>query len=374
MPCAATRWQAAGSSNKITEPSSHKKFETGCNTSQSKKGYEFQMFKRILGRSGIEVSALGLGCWAIGGPFSWNGVPKGWGQVDDAQSIRAIHRALELGITLFDTAAVYGAGHSERVLGRALAGKREDVTIATKFGIEFDEATRQITGINMRLTGRQVRTACEESLRRLGTDYIDIYHLHPAEYSLEHAGEVRSALEDLVQDGLIRTYGWSITSVDGLEIFAAGKHCGVTQNELNVMSDPVEFRLACEAHNIGWLCRGPLGMGLLTGKYDRNSAVADDDIRKEWDLSEKGKETERLNRLARIQTELKADGRTLAQGALAWVWARSELAVPIPGFKNEAQVLENVAAAGFGALDAERMVRIDDELCQFGPPLPAIHS
>jgi aryl-alcohol dehydrogenase-like predicted oxidoreductase len=331
------------------------------------------MFKRILGRSGIEVSALGLGCWAIGGPFSWNGEPKGWGQVDDAQSIRAIHRALELGITLFDTAAVYGAGHSERVLGQALANKRERVTIATKFGIEFDEATRQIIGINMRLTAKQVRTACEDSLRRLGTDYIDIYHLHPAEYSLEHASEVRSALEDLVKDGLIRTYGWSITSVEGLEVFANGKHCGVTQNELNVMSDPVEFRLACEAHSIGWLCRGPLGMGLLTGKYDRNSEVADDDIRKEWDLSEKGRETERLSRLARIQTDLKADGRTLAQGALAWVWARSQLAVPIPGFKNEAQVLENADAARFGALDAERMARIDDELSQFGPPLPAIH-
>jgi aryl-alcohol dehydrogenase-like predicted oxidoreductase len=332
------------------------------------------MFTRILGRSGIEVSALGLGCWAIGGPFSWNGVPKGWGQVDDAQSIRAIHRALELGITLFDTAAVYGAGHSERVLGQALAGKRDRVIIATKFGIEFDQATRQITGINTRLTAKHVRTACEESLWRLGTDYIDIYQLHPAEYPIEHADEVRNALEYLVQDGLIRTYGWSITSVEGLGVFAKGKHCGVTQNELNVMSDPVEFRQACEAHNIGWLCRGPLGMGLLTGKYNRNSAVADDDIRKEWDLSEKGRETERLNRLARIQTELKADGRTLAQGALAWIWARSQLAVPIPGFKNEAQVQENVAAAGFGALDAERMARIDEELSQFDTPLPAIHS
>src|SRR5512134_3465614 len=114
---------------------------------------------RTLGRSGIEVSALGLGCWAIGGPF-WSGEqPQGWGEVDDNESIRAIHVGLEKGINFFDTANVYGAGHSERVLGKALAGRRAGVMIATKFNAVFDEATRQVTGSDSSPAG--IRRACE---------------------------------------------------------------------------------------------------------------------------------------------------------------------------------------------------------------------
>src|SRR5512136_272865 len=128
--------------------------------------------KRNLGRSGIEVSALGMGCWAIGGPF-WSGeTPLGWGEVDDDESIRAIHAALDRGVNFFDTANVYGAGHSERVLGRAVAGRRSQVVIATKFNAVFDETTRQVTGSDTSPEG--IRSACEASLRRLGTDYIDL--------------------------------------------------------------------------------------------------------------------------------------------------------------------------------------------------------
>ena len=126
------------------------------------------MFTRYLGRSGIAVSAMGLGCWAIGGPIWRDGEPRGWGDVDDAESIRAIHRALELGITFFDTADVYGAGHSERILGRALAARRAQVVIATKFGNTFDEATR--TGTGSDASPAYIRRACDASLRRLQTD------------------------------------------------------------------------------------------------------------------------------------------------------------------------------------------------------------
>src|SRR5262245_30890654 len=118
-----------------------------------------QALTRSLGRSGIEVSAVGLGCWAIGGPFYRDGGPVGWGEVDDDESIRAIHRALDLGATFFDTSNVYGAGHSERVLGRALAGRRDDVAIATKFGNVFDETTLHITGADASPAG--IRHACE---------------------------------------------------------------------------------------------------------------------------------------------------------------------------------------------------------------------
>jgi len=134
------------------------------------------IMKRIMGRSGIEVSALGMGCWAIGGPFWAGSTPNGWGEVDDEESIRAIHKALEMGVTLFDTANVYGAGHSERVLARAFEGRRSEVVIATKFNAVFDETTRQVTGSDATPAG--IRAACEASLRRLNTDYIDLYQFH----------------------------------------------------------------------------------------------------------------------------------------------------------------------------------------------------
>jgi aryl-alcohol dehydrogenase-like predicted oxidoreductase len=129
--------------------------------------------KRYLGHSGIEVSALGMGCWAIGGPLWAGETPLGWGEVDDEESSRAIYAALDRGVDFFDTANVYGAGHSERVLGRALAGRRSQVVIATKFNALFDETTRQVTGADSSPDG--IRKACEESLRRLNTDYIDLY-------------------------------------------------------------------------------------------------------------------------------------------------------------------------------------------------------
>src|SRR5215469_1912399 len=150
------------------------------------------MNTRQLGRSGIQVSAMGMGCWAIGGLFWAGETPVGWDTIDDAESIRAIHRALGLGITFFDTADVYGAGHSERVLGCALAEHRDQAVIATKFTNTFDEDTRQITGSSAEPA--YIRQACEASLRRLGTDRIDLYQFHWGDYDLARAGEVRETL------------------------------------------------------------------------------------------------------------------------------------------------------------------------------------
>ena len=127
---------------------------------------------RSLGRSGRMVSALGFGCWAIGGPWQSDGQPAGWGEVDDRESVAAIRRAVDLGVSLFDTADVYGCGHSERVLGRALAGVRDRVVVATKFGLVFDEQRRTSGGVDV--SPAAIRRACEASLRRLGTDRIDL--------------------------------------------------------------------------------------------------------------------------------------------------------------------------------------------------------
>src|SRR5689334_5978391 len=142
---------------------------------------------RTLGRSGISVSALGFGCWAIGGPYTQHGNPTGWGVVDDSESIAAIHRALDLGVTFFDTADVYGCGHSERVVGKALQG-RDDVVIATKFGYAYDETAKTATESDP--TPDYIRKACDASLRRLGRETVDLYQFHLGAYPIEDVDPV----------------------------------------------------------------------------------------------------------------------------------------------------------------------------------------
>jgi aryl-alcohol dehydrogenase-like predicted oxidoreductase len=321
---------------------------------------------RKLGRSGIEVSPMGLGCWAIGGPF-WRGeTPLGWGKVDDEESIRAIHAGLDLGITLFDTANVYGAGHSERVLGRSLAGARSRVVIATKFNAVFDEEVRQVTGSDKSPAG--IRAACEDSLRRLNTDYIDLYQFHDNSYPPDQAGPVLDTLERLVEEGKIRTYGWSTDFPDRAEVFAQGPNCAAIQLQLNVMDDNPEVIVLCEKYDLAALNRGPLAMGLLTDKYSANTVPAVDDVRgeksPEWMkyFKEGRPSAEWLSKRDAVREILTSNGRSVAQGALAWLWARSQRTLPIPGFRTIEQVEENAGAMEFGPLTPEQMEEIDNLL------------
>jgi aryl-alcohol dehydrogenase-like predicted oxidoreductase len=322
--------------------------------------------RRVLGRSGIKVSALGMGCWAIGGLFWAGETPLGWGEVDDQESIRAIHAALDRGVNFFDTANVYGAGHSERVLGRALAGRRSDVVIATKFSTLFDETTRQVAGSDASPEG--IRQACEDSLRRLNTDYIDLYQFHANEYPAEKVAPVRETLETLVQVGKIRAYGWSTDYVDRAEVFAQGPNCTSTQFQLNVLEDNPAMIAFCEKHNLAAINRGPLAMGLLTGKYTPATQVSADDVRgtksPDWmKYFRDGKPNpEWLSMRDAILESLTSGGRTVAQGALAWNWARSRQTVPIPGFRTVKQVEENAGAMVFGPLAPEQMAQIDTVL------------
>jgi len=319
--------------------------------------------KRIFDKSGLEVSALGLGCWAIGGPFWAGETPLGWGEVDDAESIRAIHRGLDLGVTFFDTANVYGAGHSERVLARALAGRRDQVVIATKFNALFDEDTRQVTGGDASPTG--IRQACEGSLRRLETDYIDVYLFHDNGFPVEKAQPVRDTLEALVKEGKIRTYGWSTDFPKSAEFFAQGEHCAAIEVELNVLDDNPAILDICEKYNLAAINRGPLAMGLLTGKYAAGTGVSIDDVRgqksPEWMRYFKDGQAnpEFLKKIAAVREILTSNGRTLAQGALAWLWARSETNIPIPGFRTVKQVEENAKAMQFGPLTQAQVAEID---------------
>lgn len=320
-------------------------------------------FNRVLGRSGIQVSAVGLGCWAIGGPF-WSGdTPVGWGEVDDEESIRAIHRALELGVNFLDTADVYGTGRSERVIARALAGRRHEVVIATKFGNLFDESARQITGADA--SPGYIRRACEASLKRLNTDVIDLYQFHINDYPADQAGEVRDTLETLVKEGKIRSYGWSTDFPERARVFVEGPNCAAIQVDMNVLTDNAAIIALCEQFNQAAINRGPLAMGLLTGKYAANSKLAQNDVRGEHSPAwmryfKDGKPNpEWLARLDAIREILTSGGRTLAQGALAWLWARSPQTLPIPGFRTVAQVEENAGAMRFGPLTADQMREID---------------
>lgn len=316
------------------------------------------MDRRTLGRSGIEVSPLGLGTWAAGGPTTHGGLQSGWGPVDDDELLRAMHRALELGINFIDTADVYGTGHSERLVAQVIKGRREQVIVATKFGFEYDEARREIWG--GRGDAAYVRWACEQSLRRLGTDYLDLYQFHLGGYDGD-ALETRQALEELVAEGKIRWYGWSTDDPTRARLFAAGEHCTAIQQSLSVLGGNFETLAVCEQHNLASINRGPLVKGLLTGKFDHDSTFPANDNRARWDLKA-GREAEQLRQFRQVREVLTAGGRTPAQGALCWLWARSDKTIPIPGFKTVAQVEENARAMEFGPLSAAEMAQIEQIL------------
>jgi aryl-alcohol dehydrogenase-like predicted oxidoreductase len=324
-------------------------------------------FTRTLGRSGIQVSPLGLGCWAIGGPWKFNGSPAGWSQVDDAESTRAIHRAIELGVNFFDTAANYGAGHSEHLLGRAVKDRRSRVVIATKFGYHVDEAAKEVRNYGDKEEDSDVaghlRDDLDASLKRLDTDYVDVYQLHVGGLSIERALQARQVLDELVKEGKIRTYGWSTDRTASNRAFSTSPNCSVVQQQLSVLDGNMELLRLCEERNLVSINRGPLGMGSLTGKFTPNSSFNDDDVRKvaSWHPGFKdGHPTQEwLDRLASIREVLTSNGRTLAQGALAWIWGRSQQTVPIPGFKTVKQIEENCRAIQFGPLTLAQMGEID---------------
>ena len=319
------------------------------------------MFERTLGRSGLAVSALGLGCWAIGGPFWRGNQPVGWGDVDDNQSREAIERALELGVTFFDTSDVYGCGHSERVLGDVLSDRRKQVVIATKFGNIFDEQTRRITGASAEPD--HIRRACEASLRRLRTDYIDLYQLHIGNYDLARVDEVLETLERLVDEGRIRWYGWSTDDPARAEAFSRGPHCAAIQQRFNLFEGNAETLSVCEGAELASIVRGPLAQGILTGKFTSDSMLPVNDVRHSWDFHE-GEQAKRLAALGAIREVLSAQKRTLAQGALGWLWARSKMMIPIPGFKYIEQVEENAASMAFGPLSSDQMEEIQELMAE----------
>ena len=324
--------------------------------------------KRTLGRSGIEVSAMGLGCWAIGGPVVWgDGTEFGWGKVDDNDSIAAIRRGLDSGVTLFDTADSYGAGHSERVLGKALGADRDRVAIATKFGWMFDDdGSRRTYGANG--SPEYVRSACEASLRRLGTDRIDLYQLHIGDLELDASDSIAEVLDELLDEGKIRAYCWSTDSPERGERWLGRPGYSAIQHNLNVFEDSPDLLALCERENLASINRNPLAMGFLSGKYTRDTRISPDDFRAsgiEWVavFDENGApRAEWLAKLEAVREILTSNGRSLVQGALAWIWGRSDKTIPIPGIKTAAQAEENSGAMRFGPLEPAQIAEVDSIL------------
>ncbi|HEY3530151.1 MAG TPA: aldo/keto reductase [Nocardioides sp.] len=320
------------------------------------------MRARWLGWTGLEVSPLGMGCWAIGGPTEFRGSQFGWGQVDESEAIRAIQAGLDGGITFIDTADIYGTGHSERIVGRALAGRRDGVVVATKFGLTFDEYSGTMTGRDA--SPAYIRQACEASLRRLGTDYIDLYQFHVGGYDPAAVDPVLDVLDELVAAGKIRYYAWG-TGLEGALRFVERGHCPSVQFGLNLLTmvfPEADRMLAfCDAHDLAAIINGPLGKGLLTGKFDQATRFAEGDLRRQrgWDVQD-GPLAVGRRVVEQLRDILTSDGRTLAQAALGALWARSPRCLPIPGFKTVAQVHENVGALEYGPLSPQQMRAVAD--------------
>lgn len=312
--------------------------------------------KRQLGRSDIEVSAIGIGTWAIGGRMGNEVDGLSWGTINDAEAIEAIRFAVDQGVTLIDTSNNYGCGHSERLIGEAIAGQRDSIVLATKFGYVCDSETREIFGPDV--SEKAIRGMLRQSLENLRTDVIDLYQLHVGNLDADEALRVRDLLEQLVKEGQIRTYGWSTNDASRIAEFVKGDHCVAIQHHFNLFERMKPILDICRTAGVTSIARGPLGMGILTGKYSRKTVMPTDDFRNDWDCAD-GEQARQLNRLDQVREILTREGHTLPQAALAWLLAYSDTVIPIPGFKTLKQIQETVGVLKKGPLTSEQMAELD---------------
>ncbi|KMW57556.1 putative aldo/keto reductase [Candidatus Rhodobacter oscarellae] len=311
--------------------------------------------------TGAPVPALGMGCWAIGGPFSLEGRPVGWGETDDAVSRATIAAAYEAGLRVFDSAQAYGAGHSEALLGEVL-GDKPDARVVTKIGLGIDPARRELTGV---VTDPDaIRDSLEASLRRLRRDQVDLVLLHLNDLPLDQAAPIFDMLQGLHDAGRVGAYGWSTDFPDRAAAFP--EHVGFRAVELamNVFFRGDKISDALDGSERVPLIRSPLAMGLLAGRIGATTVLAEDDVRASdagWmQYFKDGRANPAyVARLEAVRECLTVGGRSLAQGALAWLWARSPRCIPVPGMRTPEQAAELVAALDLGPLPQAQMEEIE---------------
>lgn len=320
------------------------------------------MKNRVLGKSKIEIKPLGLGCAAIGGYYTRNGRVVSRGQIDDHETIRAIHTALDHEIQLFDVANIYGAGHAERILGKALSqGKRQQTILQVKFGASFDEVTRRQIDYKGKYDTAWIANSIEGSLRRLQTDYIDILQFQIADYEIEWLPEIIDALGRFVLTGKIRAYSYGTGDVERARLFAEAPYCAAIITNHNILTNHPALFTLLDTHHVALLAGLPFFTGLLTGKYTKESIFADDDLRHTFDFHSP-RFAGVFEKIDAVSDILQSEGRTTAQGALAWIWANHPSSIPIPGFKTAEQVKENASAVELGPLNDTQMMQITDIL------------
>ncbi len=310
---------------------------------------------------GTDIKPLGMGCWPIGGPMFSGDQSLGYSNTNDAESIRTIHAALDGGIRLFDTAAVYGAGHAERLLAKALKG-RHDVLVVTKIGIAIDEKTKQLTGDET--DPATVIPAIERCLQRLERDTIDILLFHQNEFPSEKAALLFDEMEKARKAGKIRAFGWSTDFSANVRAMAGREGFVAVEYAMNVLYDAPGIGQTARETNLYSLIRSPLAMGLLTGKYDADEVLPATDIRATGNPATAYFQNARANplflrRLEAVRDLLITDGRSQTQGALCWLWAKSDENIPIPGARTVTQIEEIVRAIDYGPLPHDAMAQIE---------------